>query len=160
MSSLLLVIDLQKQFINKHTNFLPAKIDKIIKQNKFEFVVFTKFINSTDSVFCEKLNWKGCLTNESREIVINTGKSKIFEKTIYSALNDELKNYIIKNKITKIYLCGIDTECCVLKTALDLFENNFDVYVLKDFCASTHGKTRHENALKILMRNIGINKVV
>lgn len=160
MSSLLLVIDLQKEFINKHTNFLPTKIDELIKQNKFDNVVFTKFINLPESLFYKKLNWNGCLTNESRQIVINTGKNKIFEKTIYSALNDEFKNYIIKNKITKIYLCGIDTECCVLKTALDLFENNFDVYVLKDFCACTHGTTRHENALKILKRNIGIDKII
>ena len=53
---------------------------------------------------------------------------------------------------TQIYLCGIDTECCVLKTAFDLFENEYDVYVLKDYCACMNGETRHNNALDILKR--------
>ena len=31
-----------------------------------------------------------------------------------------------ENKIKDIYLCGIDTDACVLKTAIDLFENNYN----------------------------------
>ncbi|MBO5183977.1 MAG: isochorismatase family protein [Bacilli bacterium] len=30
-------------------------------------------------------------------------------------------DYIIKNNITSIYLCGVDIDCCVLKTAFDFF---------------------------------------
>ena len=30
-------------------------------------------------------------------------------------------------------MCGINTDACVFKTALDLFENNFDVKVIDDF---------------------------
>ena len=62
--------------------------------------------------------------------------------------------------IDKIYLCGIDTECCVLKTAFDLFENEYDVYVLKDYCACMCGTQRHNNAIEILKRNIGYDKII
>ncbi len=160
MSSLLLVIDVQNDFINKNTKFLPQKIKDLINQKKFDNVVFTRFINSLESVFYKNLNWQGCLTSESQALAIKTGECLVIDKTVYTALNEELKNYIAKNKISKVYLCGIDTECCVLKTALDLFENGLDVYVLKDCCACTHGKTRHENALKILKRNIGKDKII
>lgn len=160
MNSLLLVIDVQNQFINNHTKFLPVKIEELIDENKFDNVAFTKFINTTENLFYKNLNWKGCLTEKSQQLVIKSKKCRIFEKSIYSALNDNLIKYINENNISKIYLCGIDTECCVLKTAFDLFESEFDVYVLKDYCACTHGKTRHENALKILRRNIGKNKVI
>lgn len=161
MNSLLLVIDLQNQFINKHTKLLPKKIEELINSKKYNFVAFTKFLNSTESIFYKSLNWEGCITTESRELAICSGGGEpIFEKTIYSALNQELKNFIAKNKISKIYLCGIDTECCVLKTALDMFESGLDVYVLKDYCACTRGKHRHNNALKILKRNIGKDKVI
>ena len=62
--------------------------------------------------------------------------------------------------LSKIYLCGIDTECCVLKTAFDLFENEYDVYVLQDYCACSKGIERHNNALQILRRNIGYDKII
>ena len=57
-------------------------------------------------------------------------------------------------------MCCIDTEYCVLKTTFDLFENEYDVYVLKDYCACMRGIERHNNATEILKRNIGLNKVM
>ena len=160
MKSLLLIIDLQKSFINENTEILLNKIDNLLDTNKFEEVVFTRFINSTDSIWFKKLNYKECITEESKAIQIDTRSKKIIDKTIYSALGYELKLYIKEHNISKIYLCGIDTECCVLKTAFDLFENGYDIYVLKDYCACMHGLKRHENAIEILKRNIGYDKII
>lgn len=160
MRSLLLVIDLQNIFINDHTSKLPNKIKEIINNNKYDNVAFTKFVNFEDSIFVKKLNWRGCIQDEDKKIVIDTKNNKIFDKSIYSAVNKELIDYLNKNKITEIYLCGIDTECCILKTAFDLFELEYNVYVLKDYCACTHGIERHNNALEILRRNIGRNYII
>ena len=160
MKSLLLVIDLQNEFINKYTENLPDKIKEIIDNNKFDDVAFTRFINFKDSIFVKRLNWKGCLQDKEKKIVIDTKNSKIFDKSIYSAVNRELIDYINENKITEIYLCGIDTECCVLKTAFDLFELEYNVYVLKDYCSCMLGVERNNNALEILRRNIGKTNVV
>ena len=67
---------------------------------------------------------------------------------------------LLDEDVNEIYLCGIDTECCVLKSAFDLFEMGYDVKVLKDYCACTNGIKRHMNALEILRRNIGYNSIV
>lgn len=160
MNTLLLIIDLQKDFINDNTEDIIEKIENLISQNKFNEVLFTRFINSKDNICFKRLNYLGCIDEEGQKIVINTSNNKIIDKEIYSALNNDLIKYIENNNISKIYLCGIDTECCVLKTAFDLFESNYDVYILKDFCASTHGKETHDNALEILKRNIGIDKII
>ena len=160
LNSLLLVIDLQEAFINKYTEKLPEKIEKLINSNQYNNIVFTRFINFEDSIFIKKLNWRGCLQEEDKRIVVDTKNNPIFDKSIYSSVNKELTDYIEKNKITEIYLCGIDTECCVLKTAFDLFELGYNVYVLKDYCACTHGVERHNNALDILRRNIGKEYIV
>ncbi len=160
MKSLLLVIDLQTSFINENTKYLINKIDNLINENKYDYVAFTRFINSTDSIWYTKLNYNGCMTEEDKKILIDTKQSKVIDKNIYSSLGEELKTYIKENNISKIYLCGIDTECCVLKTAFDLFENEYDVYVLKDYCACMNGETRHNNALDILKRNIGFDKII
>lgn len=160
MKSLLLVIDLQKSFINENTEMLIPKITKLLNENKFEKVVFTRFINSYDSIWFKKLNYTGCMTEESKSLQIDSRSNKVIDKKIYSALGRELITYIKENDITKIYLCGIDTECCVLKTAFDLFENAYDVYMLKDYCACMNGNERHNNAIEILQRNIGYDKVI
>lgn len=160
MKSLLLVIDLQNAFINKKTQNLPQKIEKIIKTKKYNEVAFTKFINSKDSIFVKKLNYNRCLDSDDVKIVIDTGDNKVINKTIYSTVNAELIKFIKEKAIDKIFLCGIDTECCILKTAFDLFELGYDVYVLKDYCGCTHGKIRHNNALNILKRNIGKDYVI
>ncbi len=158
MSSLLLVIDLQKGFVNEKTEYLVEKIKHLIQRNLYDQIAFTRFINTPQSVFAKKLNYFGGM-GEDNELVMNEMNHKIFEKNVYSAYNDELKKYLETNQINKIYLCGVDTDACVLKTAFDLFENGYDVFVLKDYCASTGGEKLHQAALEILKRNIGEDKI-
>ena len=124
MNKLLLVIDVQKDFINKNTETYVNKIQELGTSDRFDKVVFTKFKNSEESIWYKKLNYKGCMTEEGQTIVIDTKNSKVFEKTIYSAVNEELIEYINNNNIEQIYLCGFDTDACIQKTALDLFEND------------------------------------
>ena len=134
MKKLLLVIDVQNDFINDHTKNTLIKIKELVNSNNYDLVAFTRFINDEDSIWYKKLNYKGCMTKEQQKIVIDTENNKIFDKKIYTAVNDELKDYIRENDISEIYLCGFDTDACVQKTAIDLFEQNYEVYVLKDYC--------------------------
>lgn len=160
MNSLLLIIDLQKVFINKNTRKLPKKINKIINDKKYNKVAFTRFNNFDDSIYVKKLKWKKCINVDDKKIMIDVGNNKVFNKYVYSAVNEEFIKFIKENNITNIYLCGIDIECCVLKTAIDLFELGYNVYVLKDYCTCTHGIIRKNNALKIIKRCIGKDNVI
>jgi nicotinamidase-related amidase len=65
-----------------------------------------------------------------------------------------------RRKISEVFLCGIETDCCVLKTAVDLFEHHYRPVVLSSACASRAGKENHEAGLKILRRMIGNEQVV
>ena len=155
MNKLLLIIDVQNSFINQNTMFLLDKINNLIAEEKYNNVVFTRFINDEDNMCYKKLKYTGCIKEEERRISIETRGRKVIDKSTYTALNEELIKYLCENNINEIYLCGIDTECCVLKTALDMFEKGYNIYILKDYCACTHGIERHYNAIKILERNIG-----
>jgi len=86
MNSLLLVIDLQKAFINKNTEYLIDKIENKLEQ--YDNVVFTKFINTNDSIFVKELNYYDCIDADSREIVIDTKNNTIINKKIYTAYNE------------------------------------------------------------------------
>lgn len=160
MSSLLLIIDLQKKFINKETKEVIQIIKELLDCKNYDYVAFTKFINDEDSNFYRTLNWKGCITEEDRQIMVDTKDNKIFEKRTYTAFNEEFREYIKDNNIDTIYLCGIDTDACVLKTALDLFENNYNVKVIEDCSMSHSGYKMHESAIDILKKNIGSNNII
>ena len=160
MSNLLLVIDVQNDFINENTKEYVDKIQKLVNSNVYENVAFTKFINSEDSLWYKKLNYKGCLTVEGQNIVIDTKNHMIFEKIIYSAFNDKLEEYIRDREIKEIYLCGFETDACVQKTAIDLFENGYDVYVLKDYCMTHLGAELHNVIIDNLRRLIGRDSII
>ena len=158
--NLLLVIDLQNEFINENTKSSKEEIKKLIDSGKYDIILFTRFINDEYNPTFKKLNYKGCIDNLSKEICIDTKNNKVFDKATYSAYNQELVDYISNNNIKNIYLCGIDIECCVLVTALNLFENDYNVYILKDYVYCTHGEQRKNNALEILKRNIGEENII
>ena len=160
MNKLLLVIDVQKDFINEYTKPIVSKIEKLINNGQFENIAFTKFINDVNSIWYKELNYRGCLIEEEQQIAIDTKDYKVFDKRIYSSLNDELKSYLLENNIDEIYLCGFDTDACVSKTALDLFENEYNVYVLKDYCMSSESIELHNVYINNLARLIGKNKIV
>lgn len=160
MKKLLLVIDVQNDFINDNTREYVSKIQKLIDSNEYKNIAFTKFMNSKENILYKRLNYKGCMEEEGQRISLETKENKVFEKTGYSALNKELKEYIRDNFISEIYLCGFDTDACIQKTALDLFENGYDVYVLKDYCMSGKGKELHDVIINNLKRLIGSDKIV
>lgn len=160
MKSMLLVIDLQKSFINENTLYLVKRVDKLVNSSKYDLIVFTKFINNEDSIWVKKLNYTGCISLEDRKIVVDTKENIVLEKSVYTAYSKKLINIINDNNIELINICGIDTECCVLKTAFDLFENGYDVKVLKDYSGSTHGMKSNKTALSIIARNIGKDNVI
>lgn len=160
MKKLLLIIDIQKDFINENTSKTLDNIKSLIDSPKYDMIAFTRFINDEDSIWYKKLNYKGCMTKEQQEIVLDTKDYKIFDKRIYSALNNELKQFIKENNIDEIYLCGFDTDACVQKTALDLFEQEYNVFILKDYCMCHKGKDLHDITINNLKRLIGKNSII
>ena len=160
MKKLLLVIDIQKDFINKYTKKTLNKIKELVASKKYDDVAFTRFINNENSIWYNKLNYKGCMTKEQQEIAIDTGDYKVFDKKIYTAINEELKEYINDNDIDEIYVCGFDTDACVQKTALDLFEQGYNDFVLKDYCMCHKGKKLHNIIINNLKRLIGNNSII
>lgn len=158
--TLLLVIDVQNNFINKKTKFIIKRVQNVLKSNKFDVVAFTKFINSKNCNFYKILNYRGCIKAEDHQISIETYDKKVFEKETYTALNDELKQFIKDNNIKQICLCGIDTDACVLKTALDLFDNGYLIKVIEDCSMSHSGKKYHKMAIKLLKKLIGKENII
>lgn len=81
------------------------------------------------------------------------GKTKVFEKTAFSALKDDGFLDLIKSYGKKqIIIGGIESHICVHQTVADLIENGFEVYVVKDACASRK-KDNFKNAIRLMRQN-------
>ena len=50
LRKMLVVVDLQRSFINENTEFIIDKIKKLVNSNEFDKVIFTKFVNNEDSI--------------------------------------------------------------------------------------------------------------
>ncbi len=158
--NLLLIIDFQNEFINDVTFKSVNDLKDLVNSNKYDDIIFTRFINSKENPIYKKANWDGCLTEESIKVPIDTKDYKIIDKGTYTAYNEELINYLKTNKINNIYIAGFDIDCCVFTTALNLFENNYNVYILKDYVYSCVSEELKQEILAILGRCIGEKYIV
>ena len=158
--NLLLIIDFQNEFINDVTFKSVNDLKDLVNSNKYDDVVFTRFINNKENPIYKKADWDGCLTEESIKVPIDTKDYKIIDKGTYTAYNEELINYLKTNKISNIYIAGFDIDCCVFTTALNLFENNYNVYILKDYVYSCVSEELKQEILAILGRCIGEKYIV
>lgn len=157
----LLVIDVQKGFVSDRTSHVVPKIRELMKTTSDIYKIATKFINVEGSGFTDIMHWKRLKTSPEIDVMgeIVPLADRIVEKTTYTACTEEILSFLQVNEIKEVYICGIDTDCCVLKTAIDLFERNIRPVVLSDYCASNGGIESHNAALTVLQRTIGINQI-
>ena len=68
-------------------------------------------------------------------------KNLIFiEKHHFSSFRASTLDSLLRlHSIDQLYIAGINTEICVLKTSLDAFERSYRVRLVKDCVASLHG---------------------
>ncbi|MDZ8110571.1 MAG: isochorismatase family cysteine hydrolase [Nostoc sp. DedQUE12a] len=162
MNYCLFVIDIQNGFLNQNTSHVVENIKFILEENIFEDVVFTRFINTLDSPYVKYLNWHQLFSETEQKIVdaIKPFAKVVFDKNVYTACNQETLTFLKKRNIQIVFICGIDTEGCVLKTAIDFFENNIITYVLTYYSASNGGDNYHQAAILVLSQLIGSSNII
>lgn len=76
-----------------------------------------------------------------------SANASYFEKTSFSALEQPEILEAIKNTGKKqVIICGIESHICVLQSAIDLINEGYEVFVVKDACAS---RNKYEFKLSI-----------
>ena len=74
----------------------------------------------------------------------------IIEKSSFSAFKEpEFEQKIKSLNRKQVILCGIEAHICVLQTAIDLYKNGYEVYVLKD-CVSSRSEEEQNSGLELL----------
>ena len=159
MNTCLLITDVQKGFINKFTEHIPKFVEKL--QFEYETVLATRFFNKDGSFYHDLIKWhRFSKDSKDTELAFKIRSDAIvIEKHIYTCINVNFIKLLRSRNISEVHICGIDTDICVTKCAVDLFENNIVPVVLSKYCASTAGLDAHKNALKTLARYIGKSQI-
>ena len=157
---------MQKGFTSSdHTAYLKEKIANLLEQNIFDIVIATRFLNEDNSIFEQLHSWKYLKEEMERELVeeIEPYIDYVEDKYIYTCVNANFIQRLCQlnggQYPTRIFLAGVDTDCCVLTTAVDLFENNIRPIVLTDYCASNGGAESHKAAIICMKRLLGKKQI-
>lgn len=159
----LLVVDVQNAFVtNVQLKALVHKIASHIDSSSYDYVCASYCVNGPGSPFTTLLHWGGCLDVSERAILdlIRDRTSRIYSHKGYSCLTDAFKSFMASNGIDELYICGLDTDACVLSTCFDAFNLGIDFKVLYSLCDSSGGSTLHESALKIMQRQFGKDRII
>uniref|UniRef100_UPI003340C66F isochorismatase family cysteine hydrolase n=1 Tax=Castellaniella defragrans TaxID=75697 RepID=UPI003340C66F len=155
-----MIVDVQNGFISRSTEHIPALVESA--QKDYDVVYATRFYNPTGSFFRTLIKWNR-LGRDSSEFALafrlEVGGT-IIDKPIYTCVDKLFVAGLRGQNISVVDVCGIDTDICVTKCAVDLFESGIEPRVLARLCASNAGQEAHEHALRTLERYIGKGQVI
>jgi nicotinamidase-related amidase len=163
----LVVVDVQNGFITEHSQSVVPVIADLVRrwQAACGDVVFTRYLNYPGSPFERLIGWTKMTDGPQTELVSELTpyvgpQTPVIEKYIYTLFTPEGTNLVDERGWTDLYVCGIDTEICVLKTAVDAFEHGLTPWILEDASASHSGPKAHTAGLFIAGRFIGTNQII
>ncbi len=162
--SVLVVIDMQNGFLGSRSNHIIPNVVQLIEECKKRGVpiVFTRFHNLEHSPYEELIGWTRLRTAPETDLTAELVPfaQTVIDKEIYSSFIPEFNDLVAENHWNTFILCGVATESCVMKTAVDAFEKRLTPLVVSDACASHAGEEVHTAGLMILGRFIGKDQLV
>ena len=165
MKNVLVVIDLQVGFIKDNTVKVADKIHNLLDSGKYYAVIATRFTNIPGSSYDSFLGWTGMMEEEEKALLpfVEEHADIIVNKCSYSCVKNT--NFIqslvslcdgLPDEVT---LVGVDTDACVLATAIDLFEMGIRPIIIEDCVDSSGGDECHEAGMLLLKRSIGKEQI-
>lgn len=159
-NDVLIIIDVQRGFINDFTAHLPEKMPPLA--DAFDDVLVTRFVNPPGSAHRRLIGWdRFAPGSDDVALAFDPGSNRrVVDKSTYSALTPEVAAHLAATNPDRVVLAGIATDNCVLKTAVDLFEAGMTPVVLTDHVASHGGERAHDCGLLLMGRFIGDRQLI
>ncbi len=139
----LLAVDLQREFDDGLGNF--ERICAFARARKgYDRVIATRCRNGPESPFVRYDNWYDC---QGEILPLEFEADLVLDKYAYG-----LPDYSVLDRKDHYDIIGFNTDACVLKVALDLFDRGYDISVLTEYCFSSEGEEDHRYGVKLLRR--------
>lgn len=158
----LVVVDVQNGFVTQESaHVVPTICDLVDRWMSANLdVVFTRYINYSGSPFERIMGWSKLRDAPETDIIdelqpyVPRAVATI-DKNVYSLFTADGERLVKSAGWTDLYVCGIDTEVCVLKTAVDAFERDITPWIVTDASASHAGPKLHDAGLLVASKMIG-----
>lgn len=136
----LLIVDVQAAF------YIPPETLANIERYSatFERRIYTRFVNPAHSLFRTKLGRDSCKPGspDMRLLLKPRPGDLVLNKRGYCLSEAQIRRLRAKG-ISKVIVCGMDTEACVLGVMYSLFDGRIDCRLApKQYCHSTAGLDR------------------
>ena len=159
----LIVVDVQTGFVNQHSRPALAGVTRLLQEwtERRWPILLTQFVNPPGGQWERLLGWARLRSEPETllhpSVAPYASSSVVVRKSTYTGVVGEVERGLNVGHWKTVVLCGIATEGCVLKTAVDLFEHDSGVrpVVVRDACGSHGGAALHETGLLLIERFIG-----
>ena len=157
----LVVVDVQNGFLSDVSRpVVPVIADLVTRWTAAgRPIVFTRYLNQPGSMFEKLMNWTRLAEAPETDIVPElqnaASRAPVVDKVGYTLFNNEGRALVASRGWTDLVFCGIDTEICVLKSAVDAFEAGITPWIVTDASASHSSIAAHEAGIMIGRRFIG-----
>lgn len=152
-SRALILIDLQRGFVNQENIEVIRSIRSVIQNGKYDCIVEATFKAEVGSLWDKQVGFTFAEEPTMPEIreLLNADSIRV-EKSSKSAFkgNVDLASLFRGKGIEEVHVVGIDTHDCVLATAEESFDFGFFTYVIEECTASSVGNEFKEKTLDIL----------
>jgi nicotinamidase-related amidase len=141
----LLIVDLQRGFP------APPKLVAGIERysRRFKRRIFTRYENRRGSLFRKLLKQRCCAPGSAdNALFITPSKGDLVMTKCGYGLAPRHIAQMKRRRITRVTVCGIDTDACVLGVMFSLFDAGIDCRVKANLCWSSSGL--HQPAMKII----------
>lgn len=161
---LLLLVDMQKGFMNEATQPVVPAVQRLVKiwQERDWPIACSRFINLQGSNWERLRDWHELQGEPETSLIpeLENVTRYVFKKSTYSAWSPEILSVAEIHRAHDVVIAGVDTNECVLATALGVFDTGFTPWVVQDACASTGGNKPHDMAVELLGALLGERQVI
>ncbi|WP_150468392.1 isochorismatase family protein [Francisella sp. SYW-9] len=161
MSKLLIIVDMQKGFDDINPNNMVKTFNNI--SETFDDICFAMFENQQGSLFETKLKWRNFQNEEDRSLINGIDvpeRAKFIWHSTYTVYTKELKQLILKLNNPDIYIAGLFSNVCLIKLAMDMFDDGIVPYIIKDLSRSNSIDGVHNVAFATMKMAIGPDRII
>lgn len=163
--SLLLVVDMQKGFLGADdAKVVVPTINRLVEhwQGYGWPIVYSRFVNLEGSNWERLRDWHELKRQPDTELAdeLTVDPTYVFKKSTYSAWSADTAQVCAIQGVQDVVIVGVDTNECVLATAISVFDAGLTPWLVEDACASNGGQEAHDKAIELLAILMGSQQIV